>query len=95
MSKCRLAYQGDEVLERLLRKAGSAYGVADLGGLLAGVEAAPAPAEADAWMELVAPAASDALKAQLAAYRAEIAPVRPGAKDGTTAMPGSAPCGRN
>jgi Xaa-Pro aminopeptidase len=72
MLECRNAYQGDEVLERLLRKAGSAYGVADLAGLLAGVVAAPAPSEGDAWMELVAPSASDALKAQLAAYRAEI-----------------------
>jgi Xaa-Pro aminopeptidase len=85
MSKCRVAYQGDDVLERLLRKAGSAYGVNDLAGLLAGVEAAPASAEVDAWMELVAPAASDALKAQLAAYRAEVAPAQASAKDGTTA----------
>jgi Xaa-Pro aminopeptidase len=84
MSKCRVAYQGDEVLERLLRKAGSAYQVHELTGLLAGVEAAPAPADGDAWMELVAPAASNALKAQLAAYRSEVAPARPSAKDGTT-----------
>ncbi len=84
MSKCRVAYQGDEVLERLLRKAGSAYQVRELAGLLAGVEAAPAPADGDAWMELVAPAASDALKAQLTAYRSEAAPARPSVKDGTT-----------
>jgi Xaa-Pro aminopeptidase len=85
MSKCRVAYQGDEALERLLRKAGSAYQVRQLAGLLAGVEAAPAPADGDAWIELVAPAASDALKAQLVAYRSEAAPARPGAKDGTAA----------
>jgi Xaa-Pro aminopeptidase len=85
MSECRTAYQGDEVLGRLLRKAGSAYQVQDLAGLLAGVAGAPAPAEGDAWMELVAPSASGALRAQLAAYRSEHAPARPGA-DGTTAV---------
>ena len=73
MVKCRAAYQGDEALERLLRKAGSAYHVGDLAGLLAGVEAAPAAADGDGWMDLVAPAVSDALKAQLAAYRSEVA----------------------
>jgi Xaa-Pro aminopeptidase len=73
MPECRSAYQGDEALERLLRKAGSASGVADLEGLVAGVLAAPVPAQEDAWMELVAPAASDALKAQLRAYRAAVA----------------------
>jgi len=71
MPKYRDAYEGDKALERLLRTAGSTYGVSDLAGLLAGVEAAPAPADDDAWIDLVAPAASDALKAQLAAYRAE------------------------
>jgi Xaa-Pro aminopeptidase len=85
MSECRTAYQGDEALERLLRKAGSAYKVQDLAELLAGVDGAPVSAEGNSWMDLVAPSASDALKAQLAAYRSERAPARRGA-DGTTAM---------
>jgi Xaa-Pro aminopeptidase len=71
MSECRAAYQGDEVVERLLRKAGSPYGAADLAGLLAGVAGAPEAADPEAWMDLVASNASDALKAQLRAYRAE------------------------
>jgi len=74
MTSCRVAYQGDEVLERLLRKAGSPYGVTDLALLMAGVESAPAGEDADAWMEVVAAAPSDALKAQLRAFRGEHAP---------------------
>jgi len=73
MAQCRAAYQGDEVVERLLRKAGSPYGAADLAGLLAGVAAAPEAADPEAWFDLVASNASDALKAQLRAYRAEMA----------------------
>jgi Xaa-Pro aminopeptidase len=80
----RTAYQGDEVLGRLLRSAGSAYAVADLAGLVAGVEAAPAPAEDDAWMALVAPTLSDALKEQLAAYRAGIGTSPADAMDNVT-----------
>ena len=71
MSEYRAAYQGDEVVDRLLRKAGSPYGAADLPGLLAGVVGAPEPADPEAWIDLVASNASDALKAQLRAYRAE------------------------
>jgi len=70
MPTCRAAYQGEEALERLLRKAGSPYGVSDLAALLAGVEAAPLGEDADAWMELVSATPSDALKAQLRAFRA-------------------------
>src|SRR5262245_44485545 len=54
MMSCRDAFQGEEALERLLRKAGSAYSVADLAALVAGVEAAPPGEDADAWMTLVA-----------------------------------------
>jgi hypothetical protein len=70
MSEYGVAYEGDEVVDRLLRKAGSPYGTADLAGLLAGVAGAP-EADPEAWIDLVARNASDALKAQLRAYRAE------------------------
>jgi Xaa-Pro aminopeptidase len=85
LSKCRAAYQGDEALERLLRRAGSAYQLHDLPGLLAGVEAAPAGVGGDAWMDLVAPAASDALRAQLAAYRSAIVAPRRSSPTATAA----------
>jgi len=73
MSECRAAYQGDEVVDRLLRKAGSPYGAADLAGLLTGVAGAPEATDPEAWIDLVASNASDALKAQLRAYRADMA----------------------
>jgi len=73
MSEYGAAYQGDEVVERLLRKAGSPYGAADLAGLLAGVAGAPEATDPEAWIDLVASNAGDALKAQLRAYRAEMA----------------------
>src|SRR5215470_1465952 len=79
MMSCRDAFQGEEALERLLRKAGSAYSVADLAALVAGVEAAPAGEDADAWTALVAAAPSDALKAQLRAFRAHLAKAHPAA----------------
>jgi len=69
MSQCRTAYQGDEALGRLLKKAGSAYGVPALAALVAGLNGAPEPIDGDGWIELVAPAASDALRAQLRAFR--------------------------
>jgi Xaa-Pro aminopeptidase len=73
MTSCRDAFQGEEALGRLLRKAGSAHSLADLPALLDGVEAAPPGEDPDAWMELVAAAPSDALKAQLRAFRAHVA----------------------
>src|SRR5262249_4773868 len=79
MMSCRDAFQGEEALERLLRKAGSTYSGADLPALLAGVGAAPPGEDPDAWMELVAAAPSDALKAQLRAFRAQLANDRPAA----------------
>src|SRR5215813_11040520 len=79
MMSCRDAFQGEEALERLLRKAGSAYSVADLAALVAGVEAAPPGEDADAWMTLVAAVQSDALKAQLRAFRAHLAKAHPAA----------------
>src|SRR5690348_8294289 len=52
---CRGTYQGDEVLARLLAKAGSRYDLAALRALVAGVLAAPpSVAEPDGWTALVA-----------------------------------------
>jgi Xaa-Pro aminopeptidase len=67
-------YQGDTALAALLAKAGSAYDVAGVRALVAGILAAPTPkTNADAWMALVAPMPSPALGAQLAALKAETA----------------------
>ncbi|MGQ0663343.1 MAG: aminopeptidase P family protein [Pseudomonadota bacterium] len=74
-SACRLKYQGDAALDRLLAKAGSPYGAAAARALLAGVVAAPEPdgRPAAAWMSLVAADPGPALQAQLAALKAELA----------------------
>src|SRR3954453_22346176 len=69
-SECRLEYQGDEALARLLAKAGSAYDVAGVRGLVAGVLAAP---PCDDWPRLVAATVSPALHAQLLALAREVA----------------------
>ena len=69
---CRDRYQGDDVLAQLLKKAGVARSVAEIRALVAGVAAAPAAADPDAWLVLVAPDASPALAAQLKALEAEM-----------------------
>ncbi|HEV8677959.1 MAG TPA: aminopeptidase P family N-terminal domain-containing protein, partial [Stellaceae bacterium] len=66
-------YDDAETLERLLRNAGSRYGLAELRQLVAGIEAAPEPLDPDAWMVLVAAEPSEPLKAQLRAFRARVA----------------------
>ncbi|MFQ5939908.1 MAG: hypothetical protein ACE5KL_07580, partial [Alphaproteobacteria bacterium] len=78
MSVCRMAYQGDEALERLLIKAGKRLRLPDLKAdgvraFVAGVLAAPPGPDAEAWVELVVDAPSPALKAQLLALKAEMA----------------------
>ncbi|MDB5406980.1 MAG: putative aminopeptidase, partial [Rhodospirillales bacterium] len=73
-SECRLEYQGDEVLARLLAKAGSAYDVADVRDLVAGVLSAP---PCDDWPRLVAATVSPALHAQFVALAREIAAAAP------------------
>jgi Xaa-Pro aminopeptidase len=65
-------YDDAETLERLLRKAGSRYALADLRDLIAGIEAAPEPLDPDAWMALVAADPGEPLKAQLRAFRARL-----------------------
>src|SRR5215813_2569037 len=72
MTDLRAAHEGDEAVEALLRKAGSPYGAADLAGLLAGVAGAPEANDPEAWIDLVASNAGDALRAQLRAYRAKV-----------------------
>jgi len=66
-------YHGDDLLNSLLREAGSAYDAAGIRSLLAGVLAAPPGPEAGAWLALVAPEVRPALATQLAALRAELA----------------------
>jgi Xaa-Pro aminopeptidase len=72
-SQCRLDYQGDAVLARLLDKAGSRYDPASVRGLLRGVLGAARTYDRDSWHFLVAADPSPALVAQLEALRAELA----------------------
>jgi Xaa-Pro aminopeptidase len=73
-SECRLEYQGDTVLRRLLAKAGSPYDAAEVRALVVGVNAAP---PCDDWPRLVAPTVSPALRAQLVALQREMAKAAP------------------
>jgi Xaa-Pro aminopeptidase len=73
-SECRLEYQGDAVLARLLAKAGSPYDAAAVRALVAGVLAAP---PCDDWPRLVAATISPALRAQLVALLRETAAAAP------------------
>lgn len=72
-SVCRMNYQGDEVLARLLAKHAAALDIADVRRLAAGVLAAPPALAPDAWHVLVASEPSGALKVQLEALKAELA----------------------
>ena len=72
MSVCRSTYQGDQVLARMLRKAGAELTVAGARDLVAGVLAAPEDRDAGLWVELVVPSPSPALRAQLVALKAEM-----------------------
>lgn len=67
----RTVYQGDEALERLLRKHGIALAMAELRDLVAGVAAAPEAEDRGAWTRLVTAQPSAALTAQLLAFEAE------------------------
>ncbi len=61
----------DARLARLLAESGAALPPAEVRALVAGVAAAPPAFEADAWMRLVAPEPTPALRAALAALEAE------------------------
>jgi Xaa-Pro aminopeptidase len=67
----RGGFGGDALLATLLRREGSAYDVAGVRELLAGVRAAPPGADPEAWTALVVAAPSPALKRELLALAAE------------------------
>jgi Xaa-Pro aminopeptidase len=73
-----VSYDGDDALERLLKRSGSPYDLTGLRGLVAGVEAAPRGEAPEAWMGLVAAQPSEALRAQLRAFRQVVASASPG-----------------
>ncbi len=78
MDAVRPAYAGDEALERLLAASHSPHDAAGVRALVAGVLAAPPTLGRDDWMVLVAPDPPPALKTQLAALAAMLAPKRDG-----------------
>lgn len=66
-------YQGDEALAGLLKKHKCYVDLAGLKALVEGVVAAPEAELTEDWMSLVAPDPAPAIKAQLMAYRAQVA----------------------
>jgi len=66
-------YAGDARLAELLAAARTGKSVADVRALLAGVLAAPAGHDPEAWMGMVCAEPGDGLRAQLAALKAEMA----------------------
>ena len=82
-ASCRAAYQGDAALRSLLDKHGVAMPVDAVRALLAGVNAASVDRADAGWSGLIAPDASPALAAQLAALRAELAAAPAAAASGT------------
>jgi Xaa-Pro aminopeptidase len=67
------AYRGDAALQALLDAHGAGRSVAAVRELIAGVNAASIDRSDAGWLELIAPAASPALAAELGALRAELA----------------------
>ena len=67
-------YQGDANLAGLLKEQRSFTDIDGLKAMIAGVAAAPAGDRADDWINLVAPEASEAVRAQLLAFRAGFKP---------------------
>ena len=80
MTECRAVFQGDEALARLLGKAGSSLGVAEVRTLIEGVNAGSVPGDDADWPKLVAAEPSPALEAQLRALRATMPEADPAAK---------------
>lgn len=68
MSVCRENYQGDAVLQSLLKKGQSFLSLDELSQVISGVAAAPQGELADDWMNLVMANPSAATRAQLNAY---------------------------
>ena len=75
-------YQGDAALRALLDRHGVTLSLDAIRALLAGVNAASVDRSDAGWLDLIAPGASPALAAQLAALRAqqEAAPAAPAVK---------------
>ena len=80
MSLAEQTYLGDDALAGLLKKAGLRVDLSQIRGLLAGVLAAPAGEHPDAWIDLVAPAADSACRAQLGALKRQLAAEAPAAR---------------
>jgi Xaa-Pro aminopeptidase len=72
-SVCRMTYQGDEALAKLLAKNDATADVAAIRGIVTGVLSAPPALDAKAWHAMVCARPSDALAAQLDALHAEMA----------------------
>ena len=73
MSDDELNYHGDDVLAQLLGDSDSAFDVPAIRDFVRGVHGAPEGVDPEAWIELVAPAPSAALKSQLKALAEEVA----------------------
>jgi Xaa-Pro aminopeptidase len=69
MSVCRESYQGDAVLQSLLKKGQSFLSLDELSQAMPGIAAAPKGELSDDWMNLVMAEPSPATRAQLNAYR--------------------------
>ena len=69
MSVCRESYQGDAVLQSLLKKGQSFLSLDELSQAMPGIAAAPQGELADDWTNLVMADPSPATRAQLNAYR--------------------------
>ena len=72
-----MAKDHDPTLVRLLGEAGLPADLPALDALLAGIEAAPAGQDPDAWLELIGPGLPPALTAALRERRAAPAPGGP------------------
>ena len=71
------AYDGDAALAEKLTAAGITLGVDAVRSLVAGVLGAPEGSQPDAWVELIAPQAGEALREQLLALKATLAAEQP------------------
>src|SRR4051812_7039164 len=78
-------YQGDATLAGLLKAQRAATDLQGLKAMIGGVAAAPGGDRADDWIDLVAPGADEAMKAQLKAFRASYAAQSPVAPDTSAA----------
>jgi Xaa-Pro aminopeptidase len=80
MSDCRATYQGDDALARMLQKAGTPLGIAEVRALVEGVNAGSVPDDDADWPRLIVAEPSPALEAQLRALRGMLPEPEPAAK---------------